>query len=100
MALRQDWEKIGRGSRPRPAAARSAHGAERRMRTGTFTVVLRLFRFASPVTPQLCAEQQRRAIGFTKPEERHQCHRRSRHHEECGRYFVAGAFHEPGCHQR
>jgi hypothetical protein len=72
----------------------------RRMRTGTFTVVLRLFRFASPVTPQLCAEQQRRAIGFTKPEERHQCHRRSRHHEECGRYFVAGAFHEPGCHQR
>jgi hypothetical protein len=49
-------------------------------------------RFASPVTPELCAEQQRSAIGFTKPEERHQCHGRRRHHEECGRYFVAGAF--------
>ena len=46
------------------------------------------------------SNNERSAIGFTKPEERHQCHARRRHDKECWRYFVAGAFHEPGCHQR
>src|SRR5262245_37397031 len=38
-------------------------------------------------------------VRFLKVEECHECHGGCRHNEECGRYFVACAFHKPSRHE-
>src|SRR3954453_14143366 len=38
-------------------------------------------------------------VRFLKVEECHECHGGCRHNKECGRYFVACAFHQPSRHE-